>query len=416
MVRSIPLLGLVLSLVASRPGLASEVPSFECTDGESSSYRIWLQPQHKVLEVTEKGKKREIPLSEPNVGRRPQGPGEPLIYNRFNRAGVSLADRVDLSTEVTTQYLVQGGKSQVDLSIVVDHRERIGLTCKSLRQVVSVVPTEKKSAAIDRYARQIRDAASLRTKFGTLWRVGSLAVEAAVLRMLHSPDFAQKASRDAFVEGIASTLKNIDPRTIKLIGEELPKEASTFWSGILKDIKYAYYPELMRYASWISEGARPGPERDWESLQAGFGGFLQSSVYADKGMRDFFAVQIDASLKRLGEAEIAKISDDLDAEGKAFLNQIWTKAVGRRTVAELPDVDQYTKRLAAAIEAKEFNPSEVATVIASSQRMTSTDPEALRLFMQGASPLVKKLTPRQREDVMGWLKPSEKPFLTDLLR
>jgi len=172
----------------------------------------------------------------------------------------------------------------------------------------------------------------------------------------------------------------------------------------------------MRFASWINEADRTERERDFASIQAGFSGFVGCASYADKGLREFFAEQIDSSLKTFSEDDVRLVASYLEPPAQAFLNQIWRKAQGRRTVAQVANVTPLMKRLVAALGAKEFNPSEMATVVGDAQRATAGDPEVTGLFAQNAAPIVKKLSARQREDVMGWLKSGEKAFFKELLR
>lgn len=407
----------LLATLATLPALAlppATTPNFQCTDGDGAQFKIWITAEQKEMQVTEKGKTRSFPLSEANVGRRPKEPGFPLVYNGWKPEGKTLLTQLDMSVEFVTHYTITFNTSQVKVSLVVDHRERTGLACKGSRYSAAIVPME--IAPAPRYAAEIREISSLRLKNGTLTPVGVLGLEAYIRRMFLSADFKKKEARDEFIQKMAPGLKKVDPQSVKTVGSRLSPPVSEFWKTILTTTRYQYYPEVERYTTWVLEGAQPALQRDLDSIRAGFASFVRSGFYNDNDTREFFAAGIKNALKSLSDTDVIQIKDGLKPDAKTFLMQLWTKAVGKRTLASFPDIADLANDILALVDAEEFDASQVRNkIVAFLKSRMALEPEARTLFIQATSPHVKKLSPRQREDVMAWFVDAEKPFFLELL-
>lgn len=396
---------------------AQETASFECLDRQGTIYRAWLTKNKKLLQVIDKTGTKEYPLSGANIGLPPKEPGGRLAYQRWHRNVEDPLKQLDPSTEVSTHTVVDKGNSVVRLGIVVDHREKAGLACKTSRASVPVLPETESAPAYQRFAAILADSASVRGPEGDLTSGAVVNVEAAFLRMFYSPDYSSAPARKEFVTKIAPHLKNISPVSIALIGGRLPAEAKSFWKSTLDEIKYDYYPIVERARTWVIEGSRPPPYRHLPSVRAGFAQFVASPGYKLKDIREFFIAEVLPSLKDLKEEDVDQVAQGLGKEPKAFLTSLYGRAVGKRTVADFPDIDRLTALLGSVLAEKEFDPMKVRDIL--SAFLTSSmalNKEARQLFIKSAGPVAKKLSPRQREDVAGWLEEAEANLLRDLLR
>ena len=400
----------------------SPSPNFECTDAGGNAYKIWTGKDRSAMQVIEKGVAREIPLSVPQIARPFHEAGRPLVYNGWNRNGRDLLTQLDVSTEFAVQYLVQDGSqgekhSRIKVSLVLDHRERPGLVCKSLRYAASVVSADSEGSPAARYAEMVNEAAGMRADDGALTPAGTLEIDAAVRRMFNSPSFKQKEARAEFIKALTPGLVKVAPQTIGFLGGRFPAPIGEFWKTILDESRYQYFPETQRYTTWVVEGARPGPYRDLKSVRAGVAAFVRSPTSGDKNLRDLFASDVTPAIKPLSEREIELVKTGLDAQSTAFLLELWAKANGKRTLADYPDIEQMVAEIAAIPTGKEFDAMQAhKKIMAFFKSSMAGDPEARALFLRTASPQVKRLSPREREDVMGWLDENEKKLFAKLIQ
>jgi hypothetical protein len=405
-----------LALEAS-PALGGESPSFVCAEGSGAAYQIYLGEDVNRLLVRDHGRSRAIALSGANIGR-PDIPGLPLVFDGWNRAGEDLYTMLQPSTEIVVEYRSLKGRPYVRLSLAVDHRERRGLTCKSVGFSTSVIPADRELTAPQRFAVAFALAASLRSREGNLTPAGVLALEAAYRRLGNAPEFATDTSRTAIVLAIAPSLKKVEPLSLSRVASRLPPALAASWRAMLNQIQYRYYPSVARYAAWIEDGSRDSAHRDLDSVYAGFKGFVTSSGYRDKDIRAYFVSEIKPSLKGLREPEVARVRALLDPDAQGFLTQVWTEAIGRRTLADYPEAQRLAREIAGLVEGRNFDPRQVEGKIAAFLRSNlAKDRQARASFVLAASHPLKRLNARQREDLLGWMEnPGEKWLVMEILR
>lgn len=411
---SIPFAFPFLSLIAlAAPG----TPTFTCVDGDGANYQIWLTRDSKRMQIREKGGTVDIPLADANYGRPPQPAGQPLHYNGWNKKAPEGKERLQMAHEFSTYYVTNKGSSRVIVSIVVDHAEKLGLSCRTNRNAVVVVPLEKEGGAIGRYVELARDAGRWRSSDGRLWPTGALGVEAALRRFGSTANFKKPADRAKFIEDIGETVKRIHPESVKIIGESLPAAMQEFWKNLLAKTQYVYFPEVQRYTAWVQEGAAGLKNNDFESILAGFNSFTASAGFKEKDIRDFFIKEVTPVLKSVTDEQANQIKGGLQALGQTFFQDLWTKAAGKLTLSDFPDIESMNRSIAAVISNPEFEPEKIAgTISAFLKTEMAMNADARKMFIESAGAQIKALTPRQREDVWGWLEPAEKEFFAELLK
>jgi hypothetical protein len=391
-------------------------PKFECTDAEGTSYKVWIAEGPKRMSVTEKGKTRDIALSGANLFR-PDGDGKlPLRYSGWNPRGGDVFGLLDQSTEFSVQYVVDNGTSRALVSVFLDYRERPGLSCKVSGPPVAVVSAEREIPFAARYTQLFAEVADLRSRKGTLEPIAVARIEGAVRRLFNSPEM--KTGRQAFLDACGPVLKDIDPRTTLQIGARLRGAVGDFWKKILEDIRYRYYSDASRYSSWIKEGARPGRPLHAPSVISGFNQFVASAGFKDKDIKAYFVTEITPTVKELAEADVPKVQAYLSREGMVFFDSLWTKLHNRKTLSDFPEVESVVREIANLLAAREFDARLVHRAITRAQKLLPPlGPEAKGLFLKSASPLLRGMSPRQKEDLMGWFEdPSEKAFLVEVVR
>jgi len=389
---------------------ASKAPTFTCTDSDGVSYKVWISAQKKLLQVQDKGTLTEITLADPNYGRPSQTGTKLLIYNGWNAKAAETGDGLQMAHEFITHYFTDKKSSRVQVSLVVDHRERLGLSCRSGRSAVTVVTMDKEGPPEKRYAEQIREAHAWRSTDGRLWTSGAQAIESALRRYSFTVAFKAPTSRAQFIEEISEFIKRTHPDSIKAIGEALPQTMQEFWKNLLAQSQYAYFPEVQRYTGWVQEAKT-------DSILSGFTAFTSSAIFKEKDIRDFFIKEVTPVLKNVSDEQAKEIKEGLSGLAVTFFSDLWTKAAGKRTLSDYPDIESMARNIAAAVEQKEFEPERIAgTISAFLKSQMAFDADARKLFLDNAGPQVKSLSPRQKEDVLGWLDPAEKEFFAEMQR
>jgi len=406
-----------ISLFSLAAAAASSNPTFTCNDAEGGSYKIWLTQSKKILQVKEKGGTIEIPLADANFGRPSVPAGEPLHYNGWNRKAPEGTEKLQMAQEFATYYTTNKASSRVLISLILDHRERFGLTCQSSRNAVTVGAAEKEADGIGRYVELAKYAGRWRGADGRLWPTGALAMEAALRRFASTTLYKNQKDRTKFIDDIGETIKRLHPDSAKRIGESLPVTLQDFWTNILAKTQYAYFPEVQRYTAWVQEGAAGMKDGDFESLLAGFNRFAASAGFKEKDIRDFFIKEVSPVLKNITEEQSQAVKARLEGLAQNFFQEIWTKASGKRTLSDFPDIESMNRSIASVIENKEFEPEKIAgTISAFLKTEMALDADARKMFVDSAGAQIKALTPRQREDIWGWLEPNEKDFFVEMMK
>lgn len=410
-----------LAAVRLAPALPTKAPSFECTDGDKVTYRAWLLAdvrETNVLQVVANGKARELVLSGPNASRERPIPGGPVYYSGWNAKGTDLATQLDMSTELVTHYIVDKTGSKVKVGIVVDDRERTGLTCRANGISTTVTALADEEPAGKRNAALIAEVTSIRAQNGTITPFGIVGVEAALRRQANSPEMKTKEGRDAFFEAVALPVKNMDPTSVNRVSNSLKGPAGELWKTTLKEIRYAYYPEATRYAAWIKEGVRPKPYRDLPSVIAALNKFVKCPGFKDKDIQRFFIQEVTGPLRQLTPGELGVVRSYLSVPAQSFAVSLWSKAKGLASIQDHPEVQEAARELASVVDDKEFDPQKVQKKLtAFAHSPLAANPTTRLLYLQAAGPIAKRLNARQREDVQGWLEESaERALFAELLR
>jgi hypothetical protein len=410
------LVGLLLLATTGLAAPPAERPSFDCTDAEKVAYKIWLTDEKKLMQVSSAGRAREIVLSAANLLRKAHGKDSAVAYDGFKAIATNVYDMLDLGNEFSVRYVKASGATHAEVSIVIDGAEKTGLTCRSHGNAITVEPPQGPTPK--RYAALAVEGAAQRTIKGSLTPVGILLIEAALRRMVASPDYKNEAARGVFIEDTADALRSVEETSINRVERRLPKPVAAFWGAILTSIRYKYYPEASRYAAWVKEGGRPEPDRDLESVVAGFEEFYKCRDSGVKDIRTFFVTEVTPVLKGFSQADSDWIGVHMSPSAGTFFNELWSKAVGRRTLASYPEIASTVKEIASILDAKEFEPQKLQEKLSAFLRSSlAADPEARQLFVQAASAQIKRLTARQQEDMSGWLDDeTEKKFFSELLR
>ena len=394
-----------------------KAPTFTCTDSEKTAYRIWISGEKKMLQVQSNGTVTEIRLADANFGRPFRGPGKALVYNGWREGKGGISGELEMAHEFRVLYSVEKNVSRVQVSLVMDHRERTGLQCKSTSLAAVVVPFEKETPLSKSYALQFADFAKQRSSDGRLTSTAILGMESALRRFSFLAAFKNSNAKVQFIQEILEPVKRIHPDSAKELEKHVPAGLLEFWKGILSQAQYAYFPEVQRYTGWVIEGGREGSERDMDSIIAGFNVFTTSTVFKEKDIRDFFVKEVTPILKKINEGEAAEIRGGLRGLGQTLFNDLWIKAAGKRTIADYPEIESMASNIGLLAEESDFEPEKVASLITSFYRsQMAQDPEAKLLFSHSAGIELKKLTPRQKEDVQAWLDTSVKSFYLELIK
>lgn len=395
---------------------AEEPPTFECKEATGAIYRVWLTPQKNLLTVTDKGVTNETKLAAANLGRAVTQPGDALIYNGWRGIRKNPLEILDLGTEWVTHYRKVDGKTVVAVSLVIHHREHNALTCQGTTQGAPVVLLDSLSPAVARYAEAVARVVGLRTKDGALRPEAILTIESAIQRYANLPTFKEPATYQEFVKYLTPVLGRVAPSSIAVVGDRMPQIYKSLWNQILEDTKYRYFPETERYVSWVKEGAQTGTHRDLVSVRSGYVSFMRSPLFAQKDLRDFFARAVSSSLRELDDIDLGKVGEGLSAKEKAYLKEAWVQATGKKTLSDYPEIEAMAAELGEAIGRKEFDP-----VLIKDRFMVfystplAKEEEARTFYVQAAQAQVKRLTPRQIEDVNGHLNEAGKKLFREML-
>lgn len=394
----------------------AKAPNFECKDSDGTVFRVWIDDNFRTLQVTREEQVKEFSLAAANLWRVAGAPGRPLVYNRFDGSATSPLKQLDMSIELSTQYSVENGATRVKIGLVLDHRERTGLACTLPSSPGTTVVTALGGSVAQRSAALLNDAAALRSRDGSLEPVGILGVEAALLRVLNSPDFKNPQTTSEFAAKAAPGIKKIAPQSVALLRNRFKGSQRALWNSLVQKTQYLYYPEVKRYATWVVEGCRPYPDRRLYSVLAGFKAFVDSKGYQTPDIRQYFTTEVTPALKQLDDFEINQVKEGLGSEATTFLSNLWARSHGKRTLADSPMINQMATEIGTLVTQKDFDPAKVQAKLESFLQMpAAADPSTRGLFVQAASLHIKKLTPRQREDVMGWCQEAEKELLLEML-
>ncbi len=409
---------LFLFLVAAVPGIATTTvaPTYSCGDGKGASYRIWLTEARRAMEWDAGGKTFEIKLAAANLFRAPANPGEPLVSNGWHPEKLK-GEPLDLGYEVTTQFLTENDRSFTVLGLVVAHQERTELDCRAHGNQVSLEYFDKRLPPEVRLPDRVSAVAGLRGPSGELTAVAAATLDSVVRRFYHSPSLHRAEAKQSFFKNITPAIVRVAPNTISSIGKKLPVAMKPFWVELLEATKYRYFPETERYIGWIKEGARPEPQRDLDSVRAGFLSFVRSPLFKQKDLQEFLTRSVLSAVAGLDEHELNRVSARMTVAEKAFLKSVWVKATGRKTADDFPEIAKMVQDLNRAVTAPNFDPVQVKdrlmVFFASS---LAANPEAKGLYVQAASPVVKRLSPRQVEDLNVWLNEAGQELLREMLR
>ncbi len=394
-----------------------EAPTYLCRDAKGTEYRVWIGRANNRIEKTEGAAISVYPLASANIFRPAANPGEPLIYNGWQQGASRTAEAVDLAQEVVTQFKTDGEKSTLAFGLTLDHRERTPLDCTSSAQRAEIVYLAKHSAPEVRYPERVQAVAGLRGHDGGLTPVAARTLDSMVRRFYHSPSYADAAAKAAFIKNLTPGLVRVAPSTMSAVGKRLPDEMKPFWVAILDGTRYRYFPETERYAGWIKEGARPEPLRDLESVRAGFLSFVRSPLFKQKDLREFFSRAVTGAVASLEDFELNRVTARFHPNEKAYVKSVWVKATGKKTIDDFPEIMPMVEHLGKAVSAKEFDPLKVKDrlmVFFTTSMAGSADARAL--FVQASASHVKRLSPRQQEDVNAWLNDAGKTLFREMLR
>jgi len=408
---------LFVAATVARAEIPALPPTFSCQDGEGSSYRIWTQRDASVLQAVEKGVSREIPLSPANVLREAPRTGETQFFNGWNPRGKDLFAMLNLGTEFAVRYRIENGSTRVHVGIVLGHRERTGLSCTASGYSARVVSFESEAPASVRLAGQAAAYARMRTKAGELDLVAVLGIEAILRRAFASSEYSTPPGREGFARNFTVALNPIDPASMKQIAARLEPPLAALLETLLTDTRYRVYPDSSRHAQWIREGFSATP-RNYTSIAAGFLRFAESPGSRQGDIKGFFLQEIHPMLKALDEEEIATIRVLGGPTVRAFVTPLWNRAVGKKTKDDYPEIPGMVSELAELADPETFDPQRFQEKLGLILRSKiGANPETLEYFVEDASSYVKQLTPRQREDLKGWLEDSgERELFAELVK
>lgn len=407
-----PSLALSLALMLASGATAKGRPDFECLDAAQHVYRIWVKGTPKRMEMTTRTGTRSVTLAGANYGRSRQAAGGPLAYNAWNLAERDFSKRLDLSVEFLVQYVGERPAGDVRVSIVWDHRERPGVQCASLDFVAAIRASDADPTGS--YAELLTEAATSREKTGALSHFGVLGVEAAISRMVRSERFARTESRAEFTRAVTPALRNLAESSVTLVRNRLGPDVRPFFEKLLEDSGYEVASKTERYATWIREGARPAPDRNLDSVHAGMKGFRVSPVYDKASVRAFFSSQVEGALGQLTKTDLGYVMTGLDPESTSYLVHLWSKA----HLPRYREAERAASEILALASQKIEGPvpGKIKTrVVSFFSSETGKNAEARSLFKGYVSYPLKKLTPRQLEDIGAWFKGEEKRLFEELL-
>lgn len=391
-------------------------PNFECLDKDGIRYRAWISNERRALEVTTKTLTREYPLSGANIGRPPRGPGERLVYQHWNPRETEITEKLDPSVEFVTQYVTRNGTTEIHLGIVIQHQEKLGLKCTASQVVAPILAETETTILSERLARELQEMSEIRVLKGALAVNALKSVESTLLRMVNSPNYKNETLKKDFIQKISLSFKKISPVSISQLKRRMTGEGKAFLSQILSEIKYDYYPAVERARTWVIEGCRPNPLRDIESVRSGFAQFVASPGFKENDMKVFFTSEVLPSLKQLDDSEMDLVKKGLSREAQNFAELLYGKAHGKRSLADFPEIESWKQELLAALQEKEFNPMRVRDIFqAFNSSSIAMQEDSRKLFIESLRPVVQKLTPRQLEDVRGWLEEPESQLFSTIL-
>lgn len=401
-------------LLASVAVAEADRPDFECTDAEQNVFRIWTNPRKNSLEVVSTKGKRVIALSGANMGRLSVSTADPMAYNGWNPSRQEIMDRLDFSTEVTIHYVDgNAGGGRIRISLVLEHRERLGLQCRSSGFLAEFLTAESDVPAAQRYATLFSQAATWRDKQGELTSAGLGGVEAAVLRMFYSADYARAEAQDVFVKAVSPALKAIAEISVKKVDERFRGAGAPLWKKVRAEGGYDMAPKTARFVTWIQEGSRVPPQRNLDSVHAGLKSFRQSSLYKETSVKNFFAKEVIPSLRELSRTDIDYIKIGLDAEGYFLLLNLWSRA----NLVDYPDAELAANEVSALFNAAELDPVQIhRKIVAFQQSSMAKRKEVRALYVGTLSYHIRRLTPRQREDIGAWFQGDQRAFFIEIAK
>ncbi len=152
-------------------------------------------------------------------------------------------------------------------------------------------------------------------------------------------------------------------------------------------------------------------------MRAGFLSFVRSPLFKQKDLQDFFSRSVLASVATLQEHELNRVSARMNAKEKSFVKSVWVKATGRKTIEDFPEISNMVRELDSAISSPTFDPVQVKDrLMAFFASSLAANVEAKALYVQAATPAIRRLSPRQREDLNVWLNDAGKELLREMLR
>jgi len=391
-------------------------PTFECSSPHGEIFRIWIGQGRNHMQIAKEGKTRQISLSPANL-TIPASATRPLIYVGYRPDVDDGGSLFDLSSEVDVRYVLAEGRARVALSLVYEDRERLDLKCRATGLLSEVEPLWDAGSFPKRMGEMMESYATHRDFSGQLDSIVSLGIAATVRRIFADTNLSESESRSSLLDKIKPALFEIDPRSIRQLEASLPSALHGNWKNMLTQSGYALYPETARFASWVQEGCR-AEHPDLASVFAGFDNFRQSTAFGDEGMRSLFTDRVTPSLKLLNEFSARIVENRMNGDASTFFWQLWAKTNGKRTLADVPEVAELAGDLGKLAVKEDFDPQQIQTRLSDFLHSPlAADPDTLQLFVHAAGPRLKQLTPRQKEDVLGWLEdPSERKFFTELVK
>ncbi|MCB0405402.1 MAG: hypothetical protein KDD51_11505 [Bdellovibrionales bacterium] len=385
---------------------------FSCNAPGNIAYEIELGKQAPVLIVSNNGDSRQIQLATANRGRAIAEPGRPLFYNAWDKEN-SYALGLDFSTEVRVQYTFdkKEKKTIAALDLILGNKRIEPLECRS-RGVFVSVQTISTEPPLERHARFFNDSATRQGFNGDLSEVGLLGVQAALLRVLEEKDYSSPQGQEQFAKLTATSLKSISPGSVEKLSKALKGDAAKLFKNLLQEARYADFPETLRYIAWVRQGTRARPDRNLNSVRAGFHAFSSSTLYKKPAVHSLFSERVAPFIGNLDESELRYTALGLQPDSSAFLHQLWAKA----KLQAHPNVLRIVTEIEQRLEAKKFDPLEIKLSLDSFLRSDAFKDKSLRYYFSWAlAPSMRQLSSRNKEDILVWYGPDALEFARTLL-
>lgn len=307
--------------------LLAASPAFECSDGTSTQYSVWLTPQKKTLSVKSGGGTREYLLSEPNLGVAVPGDA-PLYYVGHLPQGKTPYSMHQMGTMVRTHYYQDAGKSFASVDIVLDHSSIRNLLCRTSIASVPVVPVSAKTALPQRLLEPMRLWGGKVEGPGKLSPLSLLATEATLLQFHHSEKANDPKFMQEFADAAGNDIRKIPPRSVETLKTRLGLKEKEFLDRVLDACRYRYYPEVQRYADWVAEGmgrkslsGQPAP--DWDQVKSALAAFFESKAFQASDLRAFFTAEIAKSVPALSAFDLLRLTANQKEDRERFLLKAW---------------------------------------------------------------------------------------------